>query len=320
MGLDGNVVVLTDPDALNVTVEYDIVSSAPDTVSFSVDDDEGVVRLRAPHSRECVTAHITLTLPSTLQSLSITTSTLPIELRDSVTLSTLAVFTSHGSLISHASVNSTTSVSLRSGSISGTFDLAEQLTLKTLAGSISAKIHPLNLTTPNAKLTAKTLSGSISLGLKLDDHTPPRRNYSTEVQTVSGSISGLYLFGATTTFAADAGAISVSVLPTLYEERFDTLVTSSQHGATVLGFEKALKGKKVYGIHGTVTGGVEVKYPKDWEGKVIAKAGVGVVDVVGEGIEITRREIGLVEGFKGNKTNGKIVAGSGVGGVLVRVG
>ncbi|KAF8541444.1 hypothetical protein BDD12DRAFT_829228 [Trichophaea hybrida] len=324
IGLGGNILVRTDETAKVVTVEYDILSSAPDTVSFSVSSSTNTVELRAPHSSSCITARITLTLPPSLQTLILTTSTLPINLDSSVSLSTLKLISHHdASLTSYASVNKSTTISLSSGSITGTFDLAEHLTLSTLAGSIAAKIHPLNITAPTASLVAKTLSGSITLGLKLDDpSTPPKRNYTTVVSTVSGSITGKYLFGFAATFGADAGAIAVSLWPMLFGEgeKMDTLVTGNQHGATVVSFEKALGGKRVCGFHGAITGGVEVRYPKDWEGEVKAKTRVGVVEVTGEGVEITKRSLTEVEGFKGDKEKGKIVAGTEVGEVIVRVG
>ena len=251
----------------NVTVEYDIVASAPELLTFTVSR-SGSVKMHAVggsgagwgsrlwrrwrHPRpqhECVTARITITLPARLGrqprlALALATTTLPVELADSLALHSLQVTTRHGNVHSLARVASSTSVVLRSGSISGTFDWGRLLQLETLAGAITTAIRPLDsataaattqtttqttatmapstVTTPsrslpndadNAVLLARTVTGSIALSLAPDAAPPPRRNYSSTVATTSGAISGTYLFGSSARFSAAAGSIHATLLP-----------------------------------------------------------------------------------------------------------
>ncbi|KAI5816705.1 hypothetical protein BZA77DRAFT_311679 [Pyronema omphalodes] len=319
IGLDGYLQIKSDPSATHTSLSYDLISSAPHTISFTSSADS--IKMLAPHSHECVTAKLTLTLPPVLNKLKITTTTLPITLDDSISLNHLEISTSHAGVSSHAAVNQTTKVSLKSGTITGVYDLGTSLKLETIAGAITASIHPLNLTHPTATLDAKTISGSISLKLKLDDNIVPGRNYSVTANTVSGGIHGTYLFGSFTGFKTTSGIIDVGLWPVFIkgsEDREDLLTTETKNGVTDVGFIGGLNGKRVRGSHKADTGGVQVAYPGDWEGSVQARTKLGRVEVAG--IEIDRREWGSIDGHVGDKEKGGIEVRSMIGEVMVRVG
>jgi hypothetical protein len=319
VGLDGYLQIKADPSATHASLSYDLISSAPNTISFT--SSANSIKMLAPHSHECVTAQLTLTLPPLLGELTISTTTLPITLDDSISLNHLRASTSHAGVLSHAKVNLTTIVSLKAGTIGGVYDLGTSLKLETVAGAITASIHPLNLTIPSATLEAKTVSGSIDLKLELDDNVVPKRNYSVAASTVSGGVRGTYLFGSFAGFGATSGMIDVKLRPVVIEgspDREDVLVTATKNGVTGVKFTGGLKGKRVRGTHKADTGGVEVAYPGDWEGSIQARAKLGRVEVAG--VEIDKREWGSIEGHKGDKERGGIVVGSMVGEVMVRVG
>ncbi|CCX34400.1 Similar to hypothetical protein [Tuber melanosporum Mel28]; acc. no. XP_002837780 [Pyronema omphalodes CBS 100304] len=319
VGLDGYLQIKADPSATHASLSYDLISSAPNTISFT--SSANSIKMLAPHSHECVTAQLTLTLPPLLDELTISTTTLPITLDDSISLNHLHASTSHAGVLSHAKVNLTTIVSLKAGTIGGVYDLGTSLKLETVAGAITASIHPLNLTNPSATLEAKTVSGSIDLKLELDDNVVPKRNYSVAASTVSGGVRGTYLFGSFAGFGATSGMIDVKLRPVVIDgspDREDVLVTATKNGITGVKFTGGLNGKRVRGAHKADTGGVEVAYPGDWEGSVQARAKLGRVEVAG--VEIDKREWGSIEGHKGDKERGDIVVGSMVGEVMVRVG
>ncbi|KAI5816451.1 hypothetical protein BZA77DRAFT_312945 [Pyronema omphalodes] len=272
---------------------------------------------------EKISGKVTVFLPKRIKHLNITTHSLPIRIKNNVNLHTLQVTSHRGNLKSQAKVRERTAINLHTGGISGTFDLGQELILETVLGSIRASIHPLDLKHAGAvaNMVVKTFAGSIDLGLDCKDHDIPKRNYTSTVSTKTGRIQGTFLYGAELKIHTTTGSIDAKLTPTIYEKNeVGMLVTATNHGCTKLLFTRMLEGKWVEAYHAAVTGRIGVRYPGDWEGRITAETKVGKVQVSGDGVEITKDERGLVEAYKGDKQKGRIIAASGMGEVMVKIG
>ncbi|KAA8896174.1 hypothetical protein FN846DRAFT_966054 [Sphaerosporella brunnea] len=321
LGGEVTVHLSTDAEAENVSVDYSITSTTHDAVQISISDD-GVVQVQSKHRADrrsaCAMVHISITLPHSLQALSLRTHTLPQYVDGSVSVDALVLDTKYAGIHSLATARNSTRASADTGSISGTFSLAKSLVLATSSGSIHAGIKPLDIPEPTADLVAKTATGSIVLDV-VGESPPPARNYTSAVTSSSGSIGGTFLFGAAARFEAVAGSLDLQLLPVKYQDVLGTLRTESKHGATRVSFTSGLAGKQVEGWHGAITGAVAVHYPRDFEGKISASATLGQVAVSGEGIEIEKRSWGMVEGYKGDRTKGSVEVSGHVGEVSLRI-
>jgi DUF4097 and DUF4098 domain-containing protein YvlB len=320
--LHGRIKVVTDYHSSLVNIQYK--SRKPmssDTIRFT--KNETGVYMSTSHHHDRISAKITIFLPRRIQHLKMNTHSLPIRIKHNVNLNTLKVASTWGDLKSKAKVSERTDINIHTGGISGTFDLGQELILETFMGSIRALIHPLDLkhATPIANMVVKTFSGSIDLGLDCKDNKIPKRNYTSNVSTKTGKISGTFLYGGELKLLTTTGSIDAKLTPTTYQQNeVGMLVTATHHGSTNVVFTRMLDGKWVEAYHAAITGKIGVRYPGDWEGRITAQTKLGKVQVCGNGVEITKNEGGLVEAFKGNKQRGRIVAGSAMGEVLVRIG
>ena len=323
-----------DPEATNVTISYTLASSSESALLLSFSDDmaelvshvdvssvsEAHILSVQRHTRQriCATAHIVITLPRSVKELALATTSLTLSLDDGIALETLLATTSHGGihLSRDAQITNCTTAHSSFGSISGTYNLGRHLRLETSAGSINAAIRPLAVPFSPATLTAKSDSGSINLSVT--GRTVPVRNYTMAISTAAGSIAGEILLGSRADLSALAGAIRMELIPV--GDMDADVNTETQFGSTAVTFKHDLHGKSVWGRHKTRTGAVAVKYPSDWEGRVLAMSPLGIVDVRGEGTVIERRERDVVEGYRGDPDAGGIEAISSVGSVEVLVG
>jgi len=333
--LDGTVHVqpAVDPEATNLTVSYTIASPSESALSLSFSDAlaELVSHLNAPSATEanilsthryiqrriCATAHIVITLPRSVKELTLATTSLALSLADGVVLETLGATTSHGGihLSRDAQITNCTTARTSFGSISGTYSLGSHLCLETSAGNINAAIRPQDTPFSPAALTARSDSGSIHLSVA--PGTVPVRNYTADVSTAAGSITGDILLGSRADISTVAGAIRVALVPV---GGFGAEVsTATKFGSTVVSFQHNLRGKSVCGSHETHTGAVAVRYPGDWEGRVLGTSRLGVVHVRGEGVVVERQERDVVEGYRGDPDAGAIQVASSVGSVEILV-
>jgi hypothetical protein len=103
------------------------------------------------------------------------------------------------------------------GSIKGDYPLKDYLGVSSQSGSIKIGVFPEDVdpaAPAPADLEVKTESGSISVNLPIRND-PPARNYITHVHSSSGSISGSYYLGTTSTFKSTSGSVRVTALPVL---------------------------------------------------------------------------------------------------------
>lgn len=171
------------------------------------------------------------------------------------------------------------------------------------------------------------MSGDIRTSFPFDaSHLPKKRTYTSTVSTFSGSIDGLYLLGSHLSLTTLSGSVSASITPT--GSQFATLITDTKQGDTDLAF-RGLLGDGAWGLdatHRSVSGGVRVELPGDWEGVVTGKSISGEVNIDGKDVRIVEDErqwpVGRwVKGVKGVGEDGGKVEGETVNGdVSMRCG
>jgi len=204
-----------------------------------------------------------------------------------------------------------TIISVDSGCISGDFGLNDLVQLETQSGNIRANVIPQDSHSKVAEYRASTVSGLISSHFpETTDGLPADRTYKSEVHTTSGSIRGVYLLGHTLSLSTISGSISdIRILATNSE--YSLLATDSKQGSTTLRFINSLgKGKLgLTGRHSTVSGSLNVVYPRDYEGTLEGSTVAGSVNIGGEGVTITENTRwpgrNIVKGAKGAGKNGQ---------------
>lgn len=211
----------------------------------------------------------------------------------------------------------------------GDYQLLDLLDLKTTSGTIDVTVTPgladKEQPAEAAVFLAETMSGSIRANLASLARIP-NREYITRVSTTSGSVSGTYLMGPTTTFKTTSGSINILLLPAAYGSDPLSLVTSGHSDDQVIVVlpsqdRAALQTLSIdaRSISGTVT----VRCPGDFEGTIQAGSTSGDISVRGSGVEIIRDDhthgSKYVEAIKGHGT-GWIVVNTVSGSVRVFVG
>jgi len=215
-----------------------------------------------------------------------------------------------------------------SSPITGAFTLLDLLDLTSSSGSIKASIASGEADSSNpqpAQLSISTSSGSVHVDSDLT--TVYDREYKTDVSTQSASISGTYLLGASARFTTSSGRIDPEITP--YDSQAaSALHTRSSSGATRVQVRSAYKNggkafKELRGEHVSAgSGGIEVRYPREWEGVIDAVTGSGSIRLEGEGVVVDEKGQfggGHVRAHKGEGES-RIEARAGSGSVRIGVG
>jgi len=183
-------------------------------------------------------------------------------------------------------------IDVSSGSIRGDYALLDLLSLQTHSGSIRANVFPkkadLNRPVP-AEFRAISSSGSVEVHYPIHELLPDR-DYTVYVISTSGSISGEYIHGIQTTMDCASGSITAKVLPYASGRHASTLYTNSKSGRTSL---QVLPPIDIFSHdirlttarHDSHSGGVDVRYPRGWEGEIAAETNSGHISLDGPDIE-----------------------------------
>ncbi|KAI4130625.1 MAG: hypothetical protein LQ347_003301 [Umbilicaria vellea] len=125
--------------------------------------------------------------------------------------------------------NRRTIVHSTSDSIVGNYHLLDLLDLKTTSGTIHITVSPevadKDEPAEAAEFVATTSSGNIRANLASLTRIPSRE-YITRVSSTSGSITGTYLMGSTTTFKTTSGSTDIVLLAAAYGSDPPSIVTS----------------------------------------------------------------------------------------------
>ena len=179
-----------------------------------------------------------------------------------------------------------------SGSISGKYALADLLAIETKTGSVNVNVQPQAAAAGgslSAILRANTHSGSMRIDF--DRKRIPERDYQVYLNSTAGSVDGAFIHGSQTTIDSVAGSVMADILPYksgAFASKLDTSTHSGQMNVTIRAAYKA-KGESMTGLmstHKTVSGGLGLKYPKEWQGHIDGTSLSGELHLQGKDMEL----------------------------------
>jgi DUF4097 and DUF4098 domain-containing protein YvlB len=250
----------------------------------------------------CISIVATISVaPSTnVSSFDINTVVLPVELKKSLQLISNNVFIHSiaGSVSSESTgLNSRRiEVETTSSTISGSFPLADLLAIKTVSGAVNVDIEPkekgseehagtLVIRTASGNIVANTVTSSI-----------PDRNFTTQVHTVSGSVSGTYLLGVTSNINSASGSIKADFYTAGDLANRSCIINSVSGSIYSTIHDDSYKIGTVRSNIQSRSGTVDIHFPAAWEGHIQAETKTGSIDVSGDGVKIIK-DVSPIPGF-----------------------
>lgn len=195
-----------------------------------------------------------------------------------------------------------TRIDVISGSVKGTYDLYDLLSVRTRSGSVNIGVRPqaVDKTAPApADFTASSNSGSIDVQFPTTafDGKIPERDYRTRVETGSGSISGSYIHGSTSSFRTNSGSIRLKALPYSADTWVSTMKTQTGSGHTQVEVlpsftQPGIPIRRMRSVHTALSAGVYVTYPQQWEGTIEGETKSGSMSVRGRDVVPTKSYTG----------------------------
>jgi hypothetical protein len=300
----GNVIVQAAPAGAvdPITVDLDVKLSHDELAdAINIKSDSAGLVLESQTflksftgTNPCISVVATISVASSLNisSFDIDTVVLPVELKESLKLISKNIFihSTAGSISSATNGLNSRRVELEttSNTISGSFPLADLLSLKTVSGAVNVEIEPkeAGIDEQAGTLLIRTTSGTINANTAVS--SIPNRKFTTQIHTVSGSVSGNYLLGVTSNVNSASGTINVD---------FYTAGDAAKRVCTVNsvgGSIGAIVHDDFYAL-GTVrsnfqaqSGSVDVQFPASWEGHIQGESKSGSIAITGEGVKIIK--------------------------------
>ena len=195
-----------------------------------------------------------------------------------------------------------------SGQIRGTYALRDYLSLQSESGSISVGVEPRKVDKSHpkpAEFLMKTSSGSVHANFPTGKESEiTKREYTSRVETHSGSIRGSYILGSKSSFSTYSASIEVDVLP-YSADLFDSRLRTSTHSGhtrvlllspytTDSSFSDSAKAQKYndgiidsfHSSHKTTSGSVSLIYPQEWQGTIDCQSTSGSLKVHGKDVDV----------------------------------
>jgi hypothetical protein len=232
---------------------------------------------------------------ATLENLNVEATHLGMQIHGGVNFTvtnTSAISLTSGTLDASMLNSRQTYLKTTSGSISGKYALSDLLVIDTRTGSVNIDVAPkeaaAGAATP-AIFRANSQSGSMRVDFERK-HIP-ERDYQTFINTTVGSIDGMFIHGSKTELSSVAGSMMADILPYksgAFPSTLDTSTHSGQMNVTLRAAYKA-KGVSITGListHKSVSGGVGLKYPKEWQGHVDGTSLSGELHLQGKELEL----------------------------------
>lgn len=192
-----------------------------------------------------------------------------------------------------ASLNSQeTHLRTTSGSISGKYSLSRLLAIYTKTGSVNIDVKPdagSGGDPGSAVFRASSHSGSMRIDFERKRIL--ERDYQMYLNTTVGSIDGTFIHGSTTKINSVAGSVTADILPFksgAYASTLDTSTHSGQMNVTLRSpYEtKGLPMMGLFSTHKSISGGVGLVYPKEWQGHIVGTSLSGELHLQGKELEL----------------------------------
>ncbi|UPX13016.1 uncharacterized protein EKO05_0003545 [Ascochyta rabiei] len=179
-----------------------------------------------------------------------------------------------------------------SGSVSGKYSLSNLLIVDTKTGSVNVDVKP-KATAPGESGLAifKANSHSGSMRIDFERKHIPERDYQILLNTTVGSVDGMFIHGSKTEIYSVAGSVTADILPFksgAYSSMLQTSTHSGQMNVTLRTPYKA-KGVPMMGltsVHKSISGGMGLRYPKEWQGKIDGTSLSGELHLQGNELQL----------------------------------
>ncbi|KAJ4989774.1 hypothetical protein SVAN01_04804 [Stagonosporopsis vannaccii] len=287
-----------------------------------------------PAGSACLGMSIVLYIASgaTLETLSVEATHLGMQIHRGVDFevkNTTIISLTSGTLDASMLKSQQTYLRTTSGSISGKYALSELLAIDTKTGSVNVDIAPqaaVSGGSRSAVFRANTHSGSMRIDFERK-HIP-ERDYQVYLNSTVGSMEGTLIHGSQTVINSVAGSVTADILPFKSGEYSSILNTSTHSGQMNVTLRTSYKAKGIpmMGLtssHRSVSGGVGLEYPKEWQGHIDGTSLSGELHLQGNELELLKQDDtpgkNHVEAKKGDG-GGKMVFDTVSGGCDIRIG
>ncbi|KAF3036350.1 hypothetical protein E8E12_007871 [Didymella heteroderae] len=232
---------------------------------------------------------------ATLENLNVEATHLGMQIHGGVNFTvtnTSAISLTSGTLDASMLNSRQTHLKTTSGSISGKYALSDLLVIDTRTGSVNIDVAPMEAAA-GASMPAIFRANSQSGSMRVDFERKhiPERDYQTFVNTTVGSVDGTFIHGSKTKLSSVAGSMTADILPYrsgAFASTLDTSTHSGQMNVTLRASYKA-KGVPMMGLvstHKSISGGVGLKYPKEWQGHIDGTSLSGELHLQGKELEL----------------------------------
>ena len=188
-----------------------------------------------------------------------------------------------------------------SGSITGAYPLYDSLKIIARSGSVTVSLTPKPSDSAHLKpalLNIDSVSGSIhittpSLKFPSSDKEIPPRDYRTAITSTSGSVTASLLHGSETTIKSLSGHVGLDLTPHGDPTTFSNLDVRTESGSVDTTIHGSLSHpgaslRKLSSRFEYETGSLQVRHPKEWEGKVRGRVLVGSIVADWPGLVVDR--------------------------------
>lgn len=250
-----------------------------------------------PAGTACLGISIVLYMASgtTLETLNIDAAHLGMQIHRGVDFSVTnltSISLTRGTLDAVSFNSRETRLKTTSGSISGKYTLSDLLAIETKTGSVNIDVKPKASTSEaSAPAVFRASSHSGSMRIDFERKHIPDRDYQMYLNTTVGSIDGTFIHGSQTVINTVAGSVMADILPFksgAYASSLDTSSHSGQMNVTLRTPYKA-KGVPMAGLsstHSSVSGGMGLVYPKEWQGYINGTSLSGELHLRGQDLEL----------------------------------
>ncbi|KAK5683539.1 hypothetical protein LTS10_005072 [Elasticomyces elasticus] len=188
-----------------------------------------------------------------------------------------------------------------SQSLTGQYYLYDSLSIHASSGSININVlpQPANPKHPvPAQLIVDGQSGSININMA--GYEIPERAYTVTINSESGSVRGSLVHGRQTSVVSRSGRIDLDFTLSGANSTASSLNTKSESGGTditvhnqhIFDSRAASSGpsiKQMSSTHTGGSGGLVLRYPREWEGTIQGQTGSGGLRLHGADIDVVSR-------------------------------
>ncbi|KAJ4337793.1 hypothetical protein N0V95_008225 [Ascochyta clinopodiicola] len=179
-----------------------------------------------------------------------------------------------------------------SGSVSGKYALSNLLIVDTKTGSVNINVKPkAEAAGESEPAVFRASSHSGSMRIDFERKHIPERDYQIHLNTTVGSVDGTFIHGSKTEIHSVAGSVTADILPFMSGAYSSTLETSTHSGQMNVTLRTPYKAKGVpmkglTSIHKSISGGMGLKYPKEWQGKIDGTSLSGELHLQGRELQL----------------------------------